>query len=801
MDRHSFVLTRVVLCLAVAGTLAWPARAQAQTSAQVSATSSDLTLEEVIVTAQRRSERVQDVPIAITAVSNTELEDRGVRQAGDIAALVPNLTLSLPYGEEAQPTFALRGVTTNDWSQNQSSPIAMYVDEVYKSVGAVQALQTYDLDRVEVLRGPQGTLYGKNATGGAMNFYTKNPSLTAYDGYLTAGVSNFNGRTVEGAVGGPVADGTLGWRLAGMYDKRDGWMESAVPGVKPLNGVDAYGGRLTLLYEPSKALSVLFKLGSTHSGGSPYGAKALNVDDDPTSPTYVGTSGNYGGWWRGGAKYAIDKKIDHTNSVLKLDWQFNEHYTLTAVTGYDFGRWYERSDDGALSTTDSGQVIHIDDPNLYTSSINAWSQEVRVTSHDTGAFGWLAGGYYGHDTTHYNEQFHFFDSTVQGYFTDPATNTSLWGYDEYNNFDQVRTSKALFFNATYELVPSVTLRGGLRYTKDDLTIKNFYALEGGMTNRPVVLGPDSYPTLWTQTIPYSLPISYVVYSPDLGSPAGLVPDFSHDDSNTSIKLGADWKISADALAYVSYSQGYRGAAFNGQAFNGPQELTFAVPEKLNAYEIGGKSDWLDKRLEVNGALFYYDYHDQQFLDTYCAFPTPTGCAGTGFIVTNAPKSRVLGADLEAHAKVTPDLDLRASLGWLDTKYTELFLHFADRSGNKLIMAPDFSAMLAVDWRAARFAIGDLHIAVDGNYYTKQFFDALNTERISQGNYGIYNARISLLATGDNHLSAAIWGKNLGDKQYLSYGLAQRNIQDGGLGFDYTLAGEPRTYGLELTARF
>jgi iron complex outermembrane receptor protein len=794
-------LTHLLPCVVVATAATGSLSAAAQTPAAPAAANSDVTLEEVIVTAQRRSERAQDVPIAVTALSSTELEDRGVRQAGDIAALVPNLTLSLPYGEEAQPTFSLRGVTTNDWSQNQSSPIAMYVDDVYKPVGAVQALQTYDLDRVEVLRGPQGTLYGKNATGGAMNFFTRNPSLTAYDGYVTAGLSNFNGRQVEGAVGGPIADGTLGWRVAGLYDKRDGWMQSNVPGVNALNGVDAYGGRLTLLYQPGKDLSVLFKLGSTHSGGSPYGAKALNVDDDPNSPTYVGTSGNYGGWWRGGAKYAIDKKLDHTGGVLKLDWQFSEHYTLTAVTGYDFGRWYERSDDGALSYTDAGQVIHIDDPNLYSSSINSWSQELRVTSHDTGAFGWLAGAFFGRDTTHYNEQFHFFDSTVNYYFQVPSTGQWLWGYDEYNNFDQTRTSKAMFFNATYQVVPSVTLRAGVRYTKDELTIDNFYALEGGMTNQPTVLGPDSYPTLWTQTIPYSVPISYVVYSQDLGAPAGLVPQFSRNDSNTSVKLGADWKISSDALAYVSFTQGYRGAAFNGQAFNGPQELTFAVPEKLTAYEIGGKSEWLEKRLQLNGAVFYYDYHDQQFLDTYCAFPSSTGCGGTGFIVTNAPKSRVIGAEFEAHAKITPDLDVQASMGMLNTDYTELYLHFENRSGNKLIMAPDFSAMLAVDWRAARLSVGDLHIAVDGNYYTKQYFDALNTERIAQGDYGIYNARISLLATGGNHLSASLWAKNLGDKQYLSYGLAQRNIEDGGLGFDYTLAGEPRTYGFELTARF
>src|ERR1700740_1783290 len=199
-------------------------------------------LVEVVVTAERRSEKLQDVPVAVTALSASDLVNRGVRQAGDIVDAVPNLLLNLPYGPEAQPTFTLRGVTTQDFSENQSSPVAMYVDEVYKSVGAVQALQTYDLDRVEVLRGPQGTLYGKNATGGAISFYTKNPSLTAYDGYITAGAGNYSAYSVQGAVGGPVIDNEIGWRAAVMYEKRDGWVRSVVPGVWPLNGVDGAPG-------------------------------------------------------------------------------------------------------------------------------------------------------------------------------------------------------------------------------------------------------------------------------------------------------------------------------------------------------------------------------------------------------------------------------------------------------------------------------------------------------------------------------------------------------------------------------
>src|SRR5215470_14284085 len=242
-DRSYRTLVKVA-GVAAAGTLlaaSWPQPARADEAA---------VLEEVTVTAQRRTERLQDVPVAVTAISGSELIARGVRQAADIVDAVPNLLLNMPYGPEAQPTFTLRGVTTQDFSENQSSPVAMYVDEVYKSVGAVQALQVYDLDRVEVLRGPQGTLYGKNATGGAVSFYSANPSLTSADGYVTAGVGNFHEYSVRAAAGAPIMEDTLAVRAAVMYEKRDGWVRSVVPGVEPLNGVDAWAGRLTFLAKP-----------------------------------------------------------------------------------------------------------------------------------------------------------------------------------------------------------------------------------------------------------------------------------------------------------------------------------------------------------------------------------------------------------------------------------------------------------------------------------------------------------------------------------------------------------------------
>jgi iron complex outermembrane recepter protein len=760
-------------------------------------------LQEVLVTAQRTTENVQDVPIAITAISSADLERRGVRQAADIVAAVPNFTESFPYGEEAQPVFSIRGVTTNDWSENQSSPIAMYVDEIYKSVGALQSVQSYDLDRVEVLRGPQGTLYGKNATGGAVNFYSTNPSLTDYNGYVTAGASNFHGYSAEAAYGGPIVEDTFGWRLAFLYDRRDGWMDSTVPGVDALNGIDDIAGRLSLLYKPTPELSILFKDSFMKSGGTPYGLYPLNLDPNPASPADpVGTGcGCSFSWFENGAKYAIDKDIHNDGASLKIDWQISEHYTATSVTGFDYGYWFETSDDGPLGVAPDGSAIHVEDPDVYGSSIHSFSEELRLQSHGDGALNWLAGAYFGHDNTHATVQYSFFNTTCNCYGFVDQNGTALWGFNEYNNFDQVRDTKAAFLNLTYQLNPVFTLRAGARYTHDDLTIRNFYALEGGLaaSNADSLL-PYSQPALWTQTIPV-LPSTYVTYQPGLAPQGATNPELEKANSNVSAKAGVDAKLSQDVLAYFSFTQGYRGAAFNGQAYNGPEELTFAEPERLNAYELGIKSEFAQHRVQINSAVFYYDYHDQQFLDTYCAFPVAGGCAGTGLKTTNAPRSRIIGGELEIHAKPTPSLEVTTNFGVLNARYTELFLHGLDRSGNSMILAPDFSMGVDIDWRAIRLDTAEIHADVNGNIYSKTYFDAENTERITQGSYGVVNARIYLRRDARPGLTVAIWGKNLANRQYLTYTSAQKDIADGGLGYDYALVGEPRTFGIEATLKF
>jgi len=248
-------------------------------------------LEEIVVTAQRQKENAQDVPIAISAFTATDLERAGVRQAGRY-----NEPRTQPH-----PCLAVRNGGTTDVRaarrHNQrlqpepEQPDRDVVDDVYKSVGALQAVQTYDLDRVEVLRGPQGTLYGKNATGGAVSFFTRNPSLDSYDGYLTLGAGNYSEYTVQGAVGGPIVDHELGWRAAVYYEKRDGWLDSVQPGVRAENGIDVLAGRLSFLAKPNDSLSVLLKAAVSRSGGTPYGARPINVER--ASPGPIRTSAGF----------------------------------------------------------------------------------------------------------------------------------------------------------------------------------------------------------------------------------------------------------------------------------------------------------------------------------------------------------------------------------------------------------------------------------------------------------------------------------------------------------------------------
>lgn len=724
----------------------------------------DLALEEVVVTAQKRAESLQDVPVSVSAMSDADLEGLKLRNSTEIASQVPNLQIQTPFGD-TQPYLSLRGVSTSDYSHNQSSPVAMYVDETYKSVGALQALQLYDLARVEVLRGPQGSLYGKNATGGAVNFITKKPTYEE-TGYLTLGVGNYGKKEAKGAYQLPLIDDTLSMRTAFTVNKMDGWVENKLPGATDEGQQDEWAARVSFLYTPSDDIEAVLRFQKSESDSNNYGVYAKDVQ------SWVGVDRSGLDFHENRAQGPSRKKLSNRSASLAVNWDINEQYTLTSITAYDKGRWLTTGDDDGLE-------ISLDE-NDYASEAKQVTQEFRITSAYDGPFNWIGGLYWGKDEVDSIVHYRFFDdmflAAADGGF-------DAYGFNEYNSFTQIRSSIATFLHSTYDLSESLSLTFGLRYTKDKTEVEDFYALAGYLDDARSNGGTE----YWTQTIGDYIG-AWTTYTPGLSPKGEVLPDFDFDDENVSAKIGIDWRLNNDVMFYASFSQGYRSSAVNGQAFLDVSELTIVDPEEVDAWEVGIKSQLLDNRVQLNGAAFYYDYTNQQFLTV-----TDSGLQ----VLVNADKSKIKGAELEAIALLSENLTLRAGLGYLDAEYEELVLGGEDLSGNDLISAPELNFNTMLDWKFATTDLGTFTFHVDTVFTDDQFFDAPNTETTGQESYWITNARLTLDAADDSY-SVALWAKNIADEEYFVYGLP---LEGFGLGFNYMMRGQPRTFGAEFTYRF
>jgi iron complex outermembrane receptor protein len=760
-------------------------------------------LEEVVVTAQKRTESLQDVPVSVSALSSTDMEGLKMRDAGEIAAQIPNLQTANPLGD-GFPIFSLRGVSMSDFSLNQSSPVASYVDEVYKGNPAIQGVQIYDLERIEVLRGPQGTLYGKNSTGGAVNFITKMPSFEQ-SGYLRVGVGDYSRKEAHGAFDTPLVEDALAVRLAGTWIEQDGWYDNKLPGVDDGNAIDEYGLRGSVLWQPSDALQFILRASTGKQEAVNYGIQAFNI-----TPDGVG-GGLYGLYNQLGATGAVDsqragldffefdseqdekRKIDNDAVALTVNWDLTDTLTLTSITSWDDGNILNPEDaDGT-----SNAVL----TTRYYGEAEQVSQDLRITSDSSGPFNFIAGLYYAKEEV-YNQ-------TTIGFYTDLDMNTdggldftdcldvagvtfglgpqtpagaateavlndfglSLGqffpaGCKIQNDFDQDRTSTAIYADTSYAFNDALTLRVGARYTRDETDLKNFSGR---------IIGNDNLPLF--NTIPGD---------PDDPFATALNDDIS-DDEITG-KIGLDYTTESGNLYYVSFSHGYRNGGFNAQAFFDPSELTRVDPELLDAWEVGFKSQLLDGSMELNGAAFYYTYEDQQFLNV-----DPVTLAQT---LVNIDESEIMGLELEMRYLVTERLMLRAGLGLLDTEVTDGLLNGVDLEGNELPIAPELNFNAAADWDVLETDLGTLVLRVDTSFVDDHYFEIFNVDRMQQDGYWIHNARLQF-DSGDHDWSVAVWVKNLADEEYRTSNI---DVQSS-FGYDYSHIGAPRTYGAEVAYHF
>jgi len=758
-------------------------------------------LEEVVVTAQKRAESLQNVPVSVTVLTSAQLGELRMDSPSDLAMQIPNLQVNGIDGE-GSPIFSLRGVSMFDYSLSQSSPVASYIDEVYKGNFVLFGVEMYDLERVEVLRGPQGTLYGKNTTGGAINFVTRRPGFDT-EADFKIGVGNYNRKEVEGAAQGALIPDRLAVRFAFTYTKADGFVRNLLPGHPDMEGVDQYGARLSLLYKASDDLTATLRLSKSMQDPQNYAIIAGNIG--AAGVPGVGGTGYYRtvDWTATGTplgddqvqqNYTPRRRQDNEGVALTVDWKFSPALALTSITSWDQGALFNpEGTDGAPY-----DIFKIP----YTGKIKQVAQDLRLTSSSGGAFEYIVGAYFQHEVIYNsteNQFYNFLDYTgdnalnfqdcaaasftpadattgyVNGFVINPACRY-------YNQFDQIRNSWSAYSDASYQVAPIVKLRTGLRYNHDNGAQEN--ALDQ-------LRGPDGVPiaNLGFSSDPNSfMPALVLPGTP--GYNAAVNATRRQDIHNTAVtgRAGIDVTPAKDVLLYLSYSRGYRSAAFNGQFLFTPSDFSSVRPETLDSIELGFKTAWLDNRLQLNGAAFHYQYKNQQYIDVQ-----PTGQQP----LINLAKSKIDGGELELVTRPVREFTLRAGIGILNAKVQEGAIAggLVDVSAHKLPNAPDVSGTLAADWDVLDRTNARLTLHLDASYAGKQYFELMNEDRIAQAAYTILNARVAFHG-GSNKWELGAWGNNIADKYHITNAV---DLQ--ALGFDYEHRGLPRMYGVDASYHF
>jgi iron complex outermembrane receptor protein len=734
--------------------LAVPQVVLAQEPATPTADESAYSSSDIVVTAQKRVERLQDVPISVTALGGDALARDRIRQADDLVTQVPNLQLTATVGE-GTPSFAIRGVSMSDFSLNQSSPVATYYDEVYKGNFAFLGVALYDLERVEVLRGPQGTLYGKNTTGGAINIISRKPSFDT-EGYLSLGYGNYNRFDAEGAINLPLTQ-TLAARFAFTVARADGWFKNVEPGKPDLNGVREYGLRASLLWEAAPGASFLLRASTSLQNPYNYGIYAQPGPDGIGAGVYEafdqGTS-----YFRTGLnrrelastytprRHARTKAISLTSTV-----DAGRGLTVTSVTSYDRGKLFFAEDN-------DGSPLRVAELS-YTDRASQFAQDLRLTSDWQGPFNFILGGYYSREKVYNKNTLAFFqdlDSTGDGLVNEEdCLETFPLACNLVNQFDQLKHSYALYSDTHYDLGGGVTLRGGLRYSHDD-------GLQTGLDS--IAYGADGTPAFT------------------------IIPDtrLSFKRDNVSGKVGLDFKPSRDTLLYANYGRGYRGSSFNAQAFFDPSEVSVAKPETIDAFEVGAKTQLLDRRITLDTSAFYYIYHNQQFVNV----DSVTGAA----TLINIDRSRIYGAEAELRARPTDAFTLRAALGLLHARITRGELSGLDLRGNRLPNAASLTLSGGIDWTLFDTSAGQLSVHPNISYVSSQYFEVINVPRLKQGGYALVGGHIDF---SHGPWTASLWAKNLTNTFYTT----SRIDLLASVGYDYNHLGTPRTYGASISHRF
>jgi iron complex outermembrane recepter protein len=665
---------------------------------------------EVVVTAQRRTQRLQDVGIAVTAVTSAQMRQLGVASSKDISKVAPGVLLDSTAGGGVNANLTIRGVSQSDFSSIQESPNSIYIDDVYLSSPNSAAFSLYDLDRIEVLRGPQGTLFGRASSGGLANFIVAKPTKD-FTGYVEAGYSSYNDAYVEAAASGPITD-NVRFRISGRRETSDGWFQNGAPGGGASFAKDFYGIRAQLEADVTPDLTARFSLSydadPTHAEGAYRSAPAYIVNGQPELlPANVdaygtGPGNDMTGYRNPYSQYnksAFNSNVGHLQNerfspTLYLTQKLGPDATLTSITNYTkFGFNYSEDCDGGPVNFCTDQLAQ---------SLEQWSQELRLNGRH-GPLTYTAGFYY------LNTR----QSTPQG-FDFPALSGTPYGFYDVNNVHQSVSSWSLFGQAEYQFTDTLSATLGARYTDEhkDFSSQVYFNELGSFYGGPGV----SVPPL-------------LVYDFSKAAVGDLA---SHDEGLWSGKAELDYKPIHDMLFYVSVSRGVKAAGYNtnlGGSLSIAQ--TPFKSEYVYAYEVGSKLDLLDHHVRWNTSVFYYDDHRFQGY----AF------IGTQGVVGNY-NGYFTGGETELIVAPRRDIDLSISASNLLTKLYDVPTAYFGVRDEQSIMAPRWTLQLSATKRF-ELPIGTLAFNWNGNYIDARYASIDNNNATYVPGSFVNNARLSL----------------------------------------------------------
>jgi len=707
---------------------------------------------DIIVTAQRRSQSVMSVPIAISAVSGTTLASKGITNSAALATAVPNLQVSSPYGL-TQPNFSLRGISVaNEYNSNQASPIGVYIDDVYLASRTAHGMGLFDVDRVEVLRGPQGTLFGRNTTGGAINFITKGPSLSGNEGYGEVGYGNFNTVTAQAAIETTMVQDQLGLRVSGNYVKGDGQIRNVYPGGLDGNSQDMLQGRAILRMRPGNGpLDIKLKI----YGGRDKGTQAAV---DGLLPYRQGL-----GFFQTDENRLGYNRTQAYGGSATIAYEFSPRLKLTSISSRDGGA----SD---LTQAADGSPLDVLDIH-WKSSTQQFSEEARL-NYSSAKLNLVAGGFYGYDETTTDNTFYI------GQALGPGVNGGF-----FQHYKQLRRSYAGFAQGDYEIVPRLTMTLGARYTADRSQYRDGYSyLFAGNV--------DSTQTPIATTGPCPGQPGTCAYDPNAR--------LSLDGQNNALtgRAALSYKFESGMLVYASYNRGYRSGAFNGGSYTSSAGINYVAPERVDAFEAGLKGRFFDNRLTLSTAAFYYNYKNQQLQDSR---PGPVT------ILVNAPKAQVYGAEGEARLRLASWLVLNAAAGYLHAEYKELTLQGVNLAGNVLPFAPHFTGQAGFDLTMFRSGDRGLTISPNVSYFSQQYFSPFNDTNVP--GLGQVNSELQQKGYAKVNLTAAYtidrftvkaFATNLMNAKTLAYGL---DLRGAGFPYNFVIPSTPRTFGGSVRVAF